>query len=46
MPDSTVPAEEEIVERKPWQPLEFEKIAIADAESGITGTGGDNTIYS
>jgi hypothetical protein len=46
MPDSSMPDDKEIVERKPWQPLEFEKIAVADAESGITGTGTDNAIYS
>lgn len=32
--------------RKPWLPLAFEKISVADAESGFIGTGADNSFYS
>jgi hypothetical protein len=32
--------------RQPWQPLDYDKIAAADAEAGFIGVGADNTIYS
>jgi hypothetical protein len=36
----------EDMDRKPWLPLGFEKISVADAESGFIGTGADNSFYS
>lgn len=33
-------------ERQPWTPLTFEKVDVADAQSGFTGIGPDNSVYS
>ncbi|MGZ8282190.1 MAG: hypothetical protein ACXWUN_04455 [Allosphingosinicella sp.] len=33
-------------EREPWQPLGYDKIAAAQAETTFIGSGSDNTIYS
>ena len=32
--------------RAEWRPLRYEKIDTASAETGLTGTGVDNVIYS
>ena len=33
-------------ERKPWQPLHYDKIAAAEAEGTFLGFGVDNVTYS
>lgn len=32
--------------RATWQPLAYEKLDAAQAQSGFTGLGGDNAVYS
>ena len=46
MTDTTPQIEEPVETRQPWQPLEFEKIAVADARAGFIGTGSDFGLYS
>lgn len=46
MSESLPTTDEQTETRQQWESLTFEKIALADAQAGLSGTGVDNSFYS